>query len=394
MHDLADRLRRFAASRLADLLLAAVVLAWTLAYLFLIAPPSGRPWLALASQIPYAASLAVRRRWPVAAGALACVSLLIVRPLGLTQVMNRALTVPISWTPFLLAYTLGTSTAIPAGLGLTVALAASLQVVTPGSFNPIFEMMTVGPWLVGRVMLSRRRMNEQLQVRNDELLAEQELFAQESVRYERARIARELHDIVAHCLSVMVVQASAGQRVAGPDRESMTEALECVAEAAGQAQTEIGRLVELLGGELPSSGPPGLQMVDELVRRASATGTAISCRFLGACDGLTAAASEAAYRVVQEALTNALKHAPGAPVDIAVHEQGDEVAVDVVNAAAKDRPSGLERSGGSYGLAGMRERVAACGGSLASGPTADGGWHVSALLPAGSPQVFTTAERR
>jgi signal transduction histidine kinase len=107
-----------------------------------------------------------------------------------------------------------------------------------------------------------------------------------------------------------------------------------------------------------------------------------ACQYPGSCDQLAPAASEAAHRVVQEALTNALKHAPGAPVDITVRSQGAEVAVDVVNAAARQRPCGLERSGGSFGLAGMRDRVAACCGSLTCGPTAVGGWQVSALLPA------------
>jgi len=242
-------------------------------------------------------------------------------------------------------------------------------------------MLTVGPWLVGRVVLSRRRMTEQLEARNEELRAEQELFAAESVRYERARIARELHDIVAHCLSVMVVQASAGQRMAPADREGVAGALESVAEAAAQAQTEVGRLVELLSGAPPPGPPPGLAMVDELVRRASGSGLAVSCRFAGRYDRLAPAASEAAYRVVQEALTNALKHAPGAPVDITVCGQDADVRVDVVNAPGRQRPSGLERSGSGFGLAGMRDRVAACGGTLTCGPTLAGGWRVSALLP-------------
>ena len=96
-------------------------------------------------------------------------------------------------------------------------------------------------------------------------------------------------------------------------------------------------------------------------------------QLVGQHHGLPPAASEAAYRVVQEALTNALKHAPGAPVDITVRSQGAEVAVDVVNAPGRQRPSGLERSGSGYGLAGMRDRVAACGGSLTCGPTQAGG---------------------
>ena len=319
----------------------------------------------------------------MAAAAVACAALASVWPLGLAPAVDGALTVPFIWTPFLFAYSLGADAGLAVGLAGTVLLAACLQLSNAGVFNPLVEMMTLGPWLVGRVVRSRRKLAEQLHARNEELRAEQELFALESVRYERARISRELHDIVAHCLSVMVVQASAGQRVAAADRDGVAEALESVAEAAAQAQTEVGRLVELLSGGPtgPVGPPPGLAMVDELVRRASGSGLAVSCRFAGSCDRLAPAASEAAYRVVQEALTNALKHAPGAPVDITVRSQGAEVAVDVVNAPGRQRPSGLERSGGGFGLAGMRDRVAACGGSLTCGPTQAGGWRVSALLP-------------
>jgi signal transduction histidine kinase len=376
-------IRRFALSWRSDLLLAAIVVVWVLVDLSLVARTGDRHWMVLVFALPYAAALGVRRRWPVPAAAVACAALAAVWPLGLAPAVNGALTIPFFLTPFLFAYSLGAGAGLVVGLAGSVLLAVCLQLSNAGVFNPLGLMLTIGPWLVGRVVQSRRKLAEQLQARNEELRAEQELFAAESVRYERARIARELHDIVAHCLSVMVVQASAGQRVAVADRDGVAEALESVAEAAAQAQTEVGRLVELLssGPTGPAGPPPGLAMVDELVRRASGSGLAVSCRFAGSCDRLAPAASEAAYRVVQEALTNALKHAPGAPVDITVRSQGAEVAVDVVNAPGRQRPSGLERSGGGFGLAGMRDRVAACGGSLTCGPTQAGGWRVSALLP-------------
>jgi len=228
-------------------------------------------------------------------------------------------------------------------------------------------------------------MTGQLEARNAELRAEQELFAAESVRYERARIASELHDIVAHCLSVMVVQASAGQRVADSDRDGMALALAFVAEAAAQAREEVGRLVELLAAE-PEAGPSAnLRMVDELVHRAAETGLRVSCHFAGSFDDLTPAASQAAYRVVQEGLTNALKHAPGAPVTVTIRTEGGQVAVSVENAAPQQQPSGLELAGGHYGLASMRERVLACGGTLTAGPAPAGGWQVQVLLPTRPP---------
>ena len=385
-------LSRFARSWRSDLLLAAVVVGWVLVYLALIARPEDRRWLVLAFALPYAAALGVRRRWPVPAAAVACAALAVVWPLGLAPVANGALAIPFFLTPFLFAYSLGADAGLAVGLAGSLLLAGCLLLSNAGDFNPLALMLTVGPWLIGRVVLSRRRMTEQLRARNAELHAEQELFALESVRYERARIARELHDIVAHCLSVMVVQASAGQRMPPGDRDGVAEALTSVAEAAAQAQAEIGRLVELLSGNELAGAPPRLEMVGELVRRASDTGLAVSCRFAGPCDWLAPDASEAAYRVVQEALTNALKHAPGAPVDVTVQGQDTGLEVTVVNAAPRQRPSGLERSGGSFGLAGMRDRVAACGGRLTCGPTAAGGWQVSALLPPAANTAANTAD--
>ena len=229
---------------------------WALVYLGLVARPGDRPWMVLVFTLPYAAALAVRRRWPVAAAAVACAALAVVWPLGLAPTVSGPLAIPFFWTPFLLAYSFGAGAGLAVGLTGTVLLAVCLLLANAGVFNPLDVVMTVGPWLAGRVVLSRRTMTEQLQARNEELRAEQELFALESVRYERARIARELHDIVAHCLSVMVVQASAGQRVAAADRDGVAEALESVAEAAAQAQTEIGRLVELLSGGPPAGRSP------------------------------------------------------------------------------------------------------------------------------------------
>lgn len=380
MREVTGLARHLATSWRGDLLLAVVMVVWALT-LCVAAAPGDQHWPVLLFVLPFSAALAIRRRWPVAAAALACAALVAVRPLGQADVVNNPLTFPVAWTVFLISYSLGAGAGLTAGLAGAVLLVAGLQVLG-GAFSPVIEMITGGPWLVGRIAMSRSALTRQLQARNRELQAEQELFTREAVRYERARIGRELHDIVAHCLSAMVVQASAGQRVAEADRAGMAEALVSVAEAAAQAQQEIGRLVELLGGELPDGTSANLQMVDELVRRAATTGLRVSCHFTGACDELAPAASEAAYRVVQEALTNALKHAPGAPVTVTISAQGNDVAISVVNSAAREVPSGLERSGGHYGLAAMHERVTACGGSLKAGPSPAGGWDVVALLPA------------
>jgi signal transduction histidine kinase len=383
MPELAGALRRLGTSWPGDALLAAALVAWSAGFL-LVAPaaastgPARPGWATLVFVLPSSAAIAVRRRWPLAAAAVTCVALLSTGPLHLTAA-DGALGIPFAVTPFLIAYTLGTSSGLAAGCAGVIVLVAGLQI---GSrFNPVYEMVTLGGWLAGRVVLSRRDLAGRLQARNEELLAEQELFAEESVRYERARIARELHDIVAHCLSVLVIQASAGQHLADSDPAGATEALESVAEAAAEARAEIGRLAELLSGPQPADAPPRLEMIDELVQRASGAGLAVTCRLQASWDGLAPAAAEAAYRLVQESLTNALKHAPGAPVSVTVARQDHSVAVTVANAAPRQPPTGLERSGSGHGLTGMRERVTACGGSMTAGPSPAGGWQVRALFP-------------
>jgi signal transduction histidine kinase len=377
MRDSIYRLGRLIAGWRGDLLLATLTLAWMLTAAATTAG-LGRHPLELVVILPVAGSLSVRNRWPVVAALLAGSAMLLAIPLGLTSLVGSWLSLPVSWTAFLLCFALGTSASVIAGLPGAAFVAISLQ-AAGGPFNPIIEMITVGAWLAGRVMRSRRALTKQLEARNLELASEQEQFARESVRYERARITRELHDIVAHCLSVMVIQASAGQRVADADREGMAEALTSVAESAAVAREEIGHLVEMLRGGLPEGRSPNLQMIGELVGRAATTGLKVTYRFSGACE-LESAASEAAYRLVQEALTNALKHAPGAPVIVTVTAQSAQVTICVQNAAPAEQPSALARSGGGFGLAAMRERVTACGGSLTAGPTAEGGWQVEAVL--------------
>jgi signal transduction histidine kinase len=282
----------------------------------------------------------------------------------------------------MLAYSLGTDAhqrrSVPSLLILLAGLQVSNGVTT---FNPIFWVLTIGPWALGLVVASRRRLTEQLAARGRELEAERALFAAEAVRYERARIARELHDIVAHCVSVMVIQASAGQRLTATDPSLAAEAFDSIGEVAQQAEAEIGRLLELLDATGQQRGADGLRLIGELVTRASAAGLAVSCRFSGSADGLRPDAADAAYRVVQESLTNALKHAPGAPVDIVIAQTSAQIEIGVRNGPAIGPPSGLERSGGGRGLTGMRERVAACGGELEAGPAEAGRWRVLARLP-------------
>jgi len=372
-----DRISRIAGGRSADLLVALALTAFLLTYLIVQGLLHGaNNLLETGCGVGVFCCVIMRRSHPRLAAVVAG-SCLALTALGSSAAFPGSLIlVPVIF----LAYSLGTAADLKRSVLALLILGAGLQ-LSAGQFNPIVVVLTIGPWAVGLVIRSRRLLTEQLTARGRELEAERTLFATEAVRYERARIARELHDIVAHCVSVMVIQASAGQRLTVTDPSLAAEAFDSIGELARQAETEIGRLVELLGHGSQHGGGHGVRLIGELVTRAGAAGLAVSCRFTGSADGLGDAAADVAYRVVQESLTNAFKHAPGAPVDVIIAGASGHVEIGVVNGSAEDPQSGLELTGAGRGLTGMRERVTACGGEISAGPVASGGWQVLARLP-------------
>ena len=240
-------------------------------------------------------------------------------------------------------------------------------------------LVTAAGWGAGRALGERELVAEDLAARVRELEDEREAHAALSVRYERARIASELHDIVAHAISVMVVQASAGQRIAH-DPAATASTFEAIAGAARQAEQDMGRLVTLLGDEDGVGEAPDLALVEELVARAAGSGLDVTLRLEGDRDGLPASLGETAYHVVQEGLTNALRYAAGAAVCVSVRGDREALLVEVVNPATRAETA-LAGVGTGHGMQGLRERVTACGGTLAAGPTPDGGWRLAARLP-------------
>jgi signal transduction histidine kinase len=247
---------------------------------------------------------------------------------------------------------------------------------------------------------SRELVADQLNIRAAELTAERERFIQEQVRLERTKIARELHDVVAHCMTVIVIQARAGRQLLATDPLAAAEAADVIRVVAAEAESDIAALVELMNPErvVPLSG----KVLDELVARAAATGTAVTVRISGPVDDLNEVVAATAHRIVQEALTNAFRYAPGAAVQIQLR-CGRMVHLDITNAApgestVGDEPSGrsvgdapltptatvgrpLGTIGAGRGLLGMQERVSVVGGQLSWGPTSTGGWSVAAALP-------------
>ena len=378
--------RRLALPRDADAALAAVlvvlsvgVLVW--AGLF----SSADKAVSATATIVVAALVAWRRRLPnlvaTLVGGFTALAFVIPGGTSVETPADDVLGVVGAAVVFLCAYSLGAERRWATGLIGLVPLTAGFAVTAGSSFNPLAEMLTVGPWLGGLVVASRRRTAEELEVRGQELEAEREVFAQQSVRYERAQIARELHDIVAHCVSLMVVQANAGAHLAHQDPRGAAEAFDSISEAARQAEVEIDRLMDLLDTSESPAVPASLLIVEDLARRVGESGVSVTCQLLGDCDHLDGLCSETVYRLVQESVTNAMKHAPGGPISIVVSGGAAFLDVEVVNGPPAAGRAGLAGLGGGHGLAGMRERALRCGGECEAGPVAGGGWRVAARLP-------------
>jgi len=238
-------------------------------------------------------------------------------------------------------------------------------------------MFSVPGFVAGTVQRLRHEAANELAERGRELEEERELFAELAVRHERARIASELHDIVGHAISVMVIQAAAGQRLLDQDPDRARQVFSDIAESARQGHDDLQRLVELLGGT--EVGGPDLSLIEEVVTRAARGGLDVSCRFEGERDGLPAPTAHVAFRVVQESLTNALRYAPGAAVRVLVNGSGRDLIVSVENDhSIQERPS---LAGTGRGLIGLWERVQELDGELVAGPISGGGWRVEATLP-------------
>jgi signal transduction histidine kinase len=234
---------------------------------------------------------------------------------------------------------------------------------------------------VGRAVRVMGFESDRLEARIDVLRDEQEERAREAVNAERDRIARELHDVIGHSISVMGVQAGAVRRVLPPELEEERETLLSVERTGRDAVTEMQRLLDLVrdADGVPSAALPDLAQVPRLVQDMRGAGLAIELQTEGLLDDIPPGPSLAAYRIVQEALTNALKHDPDAPVRVSVRRTPQLVAIEVLQPEGSRARAAPGRQG--HGLVGMRERVSLYGGTLSAGPGPAGGFEVRAELP-------------
>jgi signal transduction histidine kinase len=356
--------------------------------LFGVGAVTAEPWPKLPITLLMVVPVAFRRRVPLSAFACCVLS-------GLWQLTTAGPT-PGDLAVLVMIYTVAAyrprrdSLAVLAicliGSGIAIVVWSPVRGV-PGLVERVFlaSVMFGGTaliaWVLGDSMRYRRGYYAALEDRAARLEAEREAQAKIAAAAERARIARELHDVIAHHVSVMVVQADGAGYALRRDLATAETALKAISSTGRQALTEMRRLLGVLrnaGDQAELAPVPGLGELRELLDQARAAGLAVTYTLAGAPRELPDGAELAAYRVVQESLTNTRKHAGlAASAEVTLRYEPDGIIVEVTDDGLANPPSDTV----GHGLAGMRERIEMYGGTVQAGPLPGGGFRVVARLP-------------
>ena len=340
-------------------------------------------WFAIPAVAVLAVLLFFRRRFPL--GAPAAFWLVAA---GLSLVDGRLVTVPrgVYFLGITAAYLLGNlSDAVKARLGLAVVLGSAALIVyhDPEAANGefVFVPLLFGvAWLAGYFLREREREAEAAELRAAQAERDRETAARIAVAEERARIARELHDIVAHAVSVMVLQVGAVRHQLPDAQAEDREALRGVEQAGRTALAEMRRLLAAMrreGDEAELVPQPGLDRLDSLLDEVGRAGLPVELHVEGEPFPLPRGVDLSAYRIVQEGLTNALKHARASAADVTLRYRQDELGIEV-----RDDGLGTATTDGlGHGLVGVRERVKIYGGEMSAGTTNGSGFVLSTRLP-------------
>ena len=350
-------------------------------------PSEGGPRLTLA--LAACGPMLLLRRWslPVLAAAVAAAAVVMASgaaPLPLAVLLGLA--------TYLVSSQLTRRVSIPATMAAAMVIGGALVYAALSKRSAPLALLTIeglmplgAAWFVGDAMAARRRYQAGLAEQAKREQAAETERARRQVREERVRIAQELHDVVAHTLAVITVQAGVGSRLMAKRPEEASYALKSIEEIGRTAQEELRIVLDLLreAGVSAAELSPAPRLVDlkELVETVRASGTDVELRITSTDRQLSPALELSLYRVVQEALTNVVKHAPGAAATVEVAISDRAVRVEVVDNGSPggqraDAPAPL-----GHGIVGMRERVAAFGGSLVAQPGPDGGFQVVAEVP-------------
>lgn len=317
--------------------------------------------------------LLARRRFPLAVA-------LIVAVVSITMIALDVWLIPLQLGVAL--YTVGAARADLRELAAPALMivAVGIAVLASGGFEfgaaAARVVFLVAALLLGESVGSRRAYVREIEDKAARLEREQQTERRRAAAEEQARIARELHDVVAHALSVIVVQAAAAGDAFERDPREAKRPIEAVDNAARAALADLRRVLGVLHTTPDYAPQPGLAQIDDLAERVRATGLSVSVEVVGKPRELPAALELSAYRIIQEALTNSLKHASAEHVDVHIRYD-DALQLDVCDDGRG--PNGAAAPGS--GLIGMRERVALLGGTLRTGPGDSGGYRVSATIP-------------
>jgi signal transduction histidine kinase len=366
-----------------DVLLALGLAALSLQLAATAPGPPGAPayMLALLHTLP----LAVRRRFPYGVLATSVASGLVVAMIGLPPVfLGPAILVPV--------YTVAAYRERPGSLAALAVVETGVAVVqlTPGGTGVATwlgnTLVLAAAWLLGHFVHDRRVYAAQLEQRTAQLEQARQELARRAVAEERLRIARELHDVVAHSMSVIAVQSGVGAHVAATQPEEARKALAAIETTSRSALNELRRLLGVLREEGEPQGSlapvPGLAGLDALLAQMGEAGLAVKLRVEGARAPLPAGIDLSAYRIVQEALTNVLKHAGVARAQVVIGYGEKEISIEVTDDGRRAAPrAAVDPLGTGHGLTGVRERVALLGGDFEAGQQPGGGFRVAARLP-------------
>ena len=367
--------------RTLDIALAATVALLSVVETALSSGVTGPRWLTALVAATMAGLLVWRREHPVAV-AVALVALVVPASVWLVDPSELIS----SFIPLLvIAYGAGAYPTPRAGVWTLALVEAGIVAVallddTREAGNVYFPaLVTLLCWLAGRTVRMRARAAAELH--EEAALADErrEREAEAAVAEERRRIAREMHDVVAHSISVMVVQAGGARRIPAPPPPRAEEAAARIRVAGTEALSEMQILLGVLETAPDGAATPTLDGLGDLVERAREAGLPVTLSVSGEPRPLSAGAELAVYRVVQEALTNAIKHAGGATTDVELTWADDALSVEVADHG--DGGASPQLPGAGHGLMGMRERLRVFGGDVRCGPREGGGWEVAASLP-------------
>jgi len=328
--------------------------------------------------------VAVRRRWPMGA-VLVGVGAVAGQDVFGGRLTEHALgAIPAGVMVFYGAGAFLPARRARAALGLGAMVLFLDVLATRPTFSEFFFtglMLCLLPWTVGRILRERGARESAYREQAERLDGEREQRALMAAFAERTRIARELHDVIAHSVSVMVIQAGGARTVMESEPERAETSLRSVERAGREALAEMRRLLGVLdGGDPQALAPqPGLADIEDLVSRTCTDGLEADVRVEGEPAMISPALDLCAYRIVQEALTNAIKHAGPARVTVRLRWTRNALEVDVSDTGCG--PIGANGASGGHGIAGMRERISLHGGNVKAGAGANGGFAVQARLP-------------